>query len=76
MGGKVKVLEQEKTCFVLDKNEWVEADYIGVFQFSNVIDPSPMVGGHKSGVIAYPVVVVKLNDKLQNFILQKVKFSI
>lgn len=64
-----------KTCFVLHKKEWVEAEYMGLFQFSQVIDPSPLIGGHPGGVIAYPVAVVKINDKLVEYGTHAVKFS-
>lgn len=64
-----------ETCFTIYKGEWVEAKYLGLFQFSKVIEPSPMIGGHPGGVIAYPVAVVKLYDKLVKVDLAKVKFS-
>ena len=31
----------------------------GIFQFSNVIGESYMVGGHPGGVIAYPVAIIE-----------------
>ena len=31
----------------------------GFYQESNVIPPSPLVGGHSGGVIAYPVAVIE-----------------
>ncbi len=34
----------------------------GFFQRSTVIEPSPMVGGHPGGVVAYPVAVIELED--------------
>ncbi|MEK4650830.1 hypothetical protein [Niallia sp. FSL W8-0954] len=62
------------TCFVLNRNEWIEAEYIGVYQYSNVVTPSPMIGGHPGGVIAHPVVVVKMNNRLKEFSIYSVKF--
>ncbi|MCA1027564.1 hypothetical protein LCM23_15810 [Cytobacillus kochii] len=37
---------------------------MGSFQFSKEIEPSPMIGGHPGGVIAYPEAVVKLSNEL------------
>lgn len=54
-----------KNCYVMEKTELIEAEFIGIFQRSNVIDPSPMIGGHPGGVNAYPVAVVKLNGKFK-----------
>ncbi|MFT8709469.1 MAG: hypothetical protein ABF820_08580 [Sporolactobacillus sp.] len=68
------MIKQIKKCKVFIKSEWVEAEYVGVFQISDVIGESPMIGGHHGGVIAFPVVVAKVNDKLQQFALQKVRF--
>jgi len=65
----------KERCYVFHEKEWTEAEFIGVYQFSNVIEPSPMIGGHPGGVIAYPVVVVKMDDKLKDFGINKVKFS-
>ena len=31
----------------------------GFYQGSNVIPPSPLVGGHSGGVIAYPVAIIE-----------------
>lgn len=31
----------------------------GFYQESNVIPPSPLVGGHSGGVIAYPVAIIE-----------------
>lgn len=31
----------------------------GFYQKSNVIPPSPLVGGHGGGVIAYPVAIIE-----------------
>lgn len=49
----------DKECYVKVKNEWVEAEFVGVFQYSFVIDPSPMIGGQPGGMIAYPIAVIK-----------------
>lgn len=68
------MIKQGERCKVFRKSEWVEAEYVGVFQISDVIGESMMIGGHPGGVIAYPVVVVKMNDKLQQFALAKVRF--
>lgn len=51
-----------KKCEVHCNGEKYTADFYGVFQLSTVIDPSPMVGGHPGGVVAYPVAVVDFGD--------------
>lgn len=51
-----------KKCEVHANGEKYTADFYGVFQLSTVIDPSPMIGGHPGGVIAYPVAVVDFGD--------------
>lgn len=53
----------------------MEAEFIGVYQYSNVVAPSPMVGGHPGGVIAYPVALVKLHGKLKEVDPSKVTFK-
>ena len=51
-----------KKCEVTCNGERYIADFYGVFQLSSVIDPSPMIGGHPGGVIAYTVAVVDFGD--------------
>ena len=51
-----------KKCEVIANGKKYTADLYGVFQLSTVIDPSPMIGGHSGGVIAYPVAVVDFGD--------------
>lgn len=51
-----------KKCVVISNSKKYTADFYGVFQISTVIDPSPMIGGHPGGVIAYPVAVVDSGD--------------
>lgn len=58
------------------KKELVEAELVGVFQYSEVIPPSPMLGGHTGGVIAYPVAVVKHDDKLKQVRLTDVEYIV
>lgn len=43
----------------------VEGELIGVFQYSQPIGESPMIGGHNGGVVAYPVAVVKVGNELK-----------
>nr|WP_259547956.1 hypothetical protein [Heyndrickxia oleronia] len=64
----------DKNCCVKIKSELTEAEFIGVFQYSKVIDPSPMIGGHPGGIIAYPIAVVKLNGKLKEVKLSDITF--
>ncbi|WP_163583302.1 hypothetical protein [Gracilibacillus saliphilus] len=63
------------TVFVKGKEDLTEVEYIGVFQRSKVIDPSPWVGGHNGGVVSYPVVVVKTDEGLKEFSLSDVVFQ-
>lgn len=65
----------DKDCYVNIKDDLVEAEFIGVYQYSNVVAPSPMVGGHPGGVIAYPVALVKLHGKLKEVDPSKVTFK-
>jgi len=64
----------DKNCYVNIKNEFLEAKFIGVFQYSHVLEPSPMIGGNKGGVIAYPIAVVKLDGKFKEVKLSDVTF--
>ncbi|MGK4042224.1 hypothetical protein AB0Y20_07960 [Heyndrickxia oleronia] len=65
----------DKECYVKIKTELVEAEFIGVYQYSRVIEPSPMIGGHSGGVIAYPIAVIKLNEKLKEVKLSDITFN-
>lgn len=49
-----------------------EGEYIGVFQYSEVIGASPMIGGHRGGVVSYPVVVAKISKSFKQFRLDAV----
>ena len=53
-----------KVCKAKVNGNWQEVPFYGVFQFSDVIAPSPLVGGHKGGTMAYPVAVVELDNQL------------
>lgn len=64
----------DEKCYVKSENTWYEAKFIGVFQASRVVGESPMVGGHKGGMIAHPVAVVKLDGKLKQVLLSDIAF--
>ncbi|MEK5069795.1 hypothetical protein [Sporosarcina sp. FSL K6-1508] len=66
----------DKECYVKESGNWVEAEFVGVFQYSNVIEPSLMIGGHSGGVIAYPVAVVKMDGKIKEVKLSNVVFQV
>lgn len=68
------MIKQGEKCKVFSKKEWIEAEYVGVFQRSDVIGESMMVGGHPGGTVACPVVVAKVNNELKEFLLGEVKF--
>ena len=53
-----------KICKVKINDSWQEVPFYGVFQYTDVIGPSLLVGGHKGGTIAYPVAVVELDNQL------------
>lgn len=57
------------------ETEWREAEFMGVFQYSEVIGPSLLQGGHNGGVIALPMDVVKIDGEFQNVKINKVKFK-
>lgn len=65
----------DKECYVKVKSEMVEAQFIGVFQCSNVIPPSPMIGGHPGGVIAYPIALVKIDDRIKEVKVSDIVFK-
>lgn len=65
----------DKNCYVNINNDLVLGEFIGVYQYSQVIDPSPMIGGHKGGVIAYPTAIVKINGKLKETEISKITFK-
>lgn len=52
-------------CYVKVGEDFIEAELVGVYQYSKVIAPSPMVGGHPGGVIAYPIALVKIRSKFK-----------
>jgi hypothetical protein len=62
-------------CCIKENSELVKAEFIGVFQYSHVIDPSPMIGGHQGGLVAYPLAVVKHNGKLKEVKLSEITFE-
>lgn len=55
--------------------EIVEGELIGVFQYSQPIGESPMIGGHNGGVVAYPVAVVKVGNQLKEVPVNRVSFK-
>lgn len=61
-------------CLVYENPYWRDAEFLGVFQYSTVIQPSPMIGGIPGGIIAYPVAVVKVGSQLKEVRISEVKF--
>jgi len=55
----------KKDCYVSIKDDFVEAEFIGIYQYSKVVNASPMIGGHPGGMIAYPVAIIKLHGKFK-----------
>lgn len=52
-------------CYIKIGDDLIDAEFIGIYQYSKVINPSPMAGGHPGGVIAYPVAVVKIDSQFK-----------
>lgn len=65
----------DKDCYVTIKKELIEAEYVGVYQYSEPIGESPMIGGHPGGVVAYPLAVVKIDGKLKEVSLSSITFK-
>lgn len=65
----------DKDCYVDIKGDLVEAEFMGIYQYSTVIDSSPMVGGHPGGVIAYPIALIKLHGKFKEVDPSKITFK-
>lgn len=54
--------------------ETVDGELIGVFQYSQPIGESPLIGGHTGGVVAYPVAVVKIKNELKEVPINRVSY--
>lgn len=71
-------MEKSNICEVLIRthlgDRWQEAEFIGVFQYSDVVGASPMIGGHDGGTVAYPVAVVKMDGELKSVKTHMVRF--
>lgn len=65
----------DKDCFVNINDDLVEGEFVGIYQYSNVVDASPMIGGHPGGVIAYPIALVKICGKIKEVLPSKVTFK-
>lgn len=59
-------------CYVTVGDDLIEAEFIGIYQYSKVIDPSPMIGGHPGGVVAYPIALVKIDGKFKQVRMHEV----
>lgn len=64
-----------KDCYININDDLVEGEFVGIYQYSNVIDPSPMLGGHDGGVIAYPIAIVKISGKLKEVDISELTFK-
>ncbi|MFL1998370.1 hypothetical protein VYF65_004170 [Lysinibacillus irui] len=54
--------------------EVVEGELIGVFQYSQPIGESMMIGGHSGGVVAYPIAVVKIGNELKEMPINRLRY--
>ncbi|UPW82340.1 hypothetical protein [Lysinibacillus sp. Ag94] len=54
--------------------EVVEGELVGVFQYSQPIGESIMIGGHAGGVVAYPVAVVKIENELKEVPINRLRY--
>lgn len=64
-----------ENCYVNVNDELIEAEFVGVYQYSNVLGESPLIGGHRGGVRAFPVAVVKYGGKLHEAKISEVTFK-
>ena len=60
-------------CKALINDEWVEAEFFGIFQKAWSIGESSLRGGHNAGQIAFPVAVVKYDGRFYELVLERVK---
>lgn len=67
--------EPESDCHIKIGNEYYSAKFMGIFQYQDVIGESPMIGGHRGGVVAYPVAVVRHGAILKHVKLHDIKFK-
>lgn len=60
-----------RKCLVLG----LEMKFHGWFQRSDIIEPSPMAGGHSGGVLQYPVGLVEDSEgKMTEVLPKQIKF--
>ncbi|MFJ5771422.1 hypothetical protein [Psychrobacillus sp. NPDC093180] len=65
----------DKECYVKVQSDWLKGEFIGIFQHSEVLNPSPIRGGHNGGTIAFPIAVVRLNEQLKEVKLSDITFK-
>lgn len=65
----------DKDCYVKVNNVLLEAEFIGVYQYSQVLEPSIVRGGHGGGTVAYPIAVVKFEGKFKQVELSLITFK-
>lgn len=53
---------KQRKCEVKIDAQFVMATFHGFFQRARVIEPSPMIGGHPGGTVAYPVALVEFEN--------------
>lgn len=61
-------------CEVTIKGEKVEGEFVGFFQHSRIIDPSPMLHGHSGGTIAHPIALVCVDEAIKEVRPKDIKF--
>lgn len=62
-------------CKVNIGREIFDGEFMGLFQYSEIVAPSPMIGGHTGGVVSYPVAVVKVGKFLKQVRATSVHFE-
>ncbi|MBF1188254.1 MAG: hypothetical protein HXM02_09340 [[Eubacterium] sulci] len=60
-------------CTYKTKKGEVKAIFHGVYQRSEIVCPSLMLGGHPGGVVACPVAVIERSGKLEEVDLCDIK---
>lgn len=68
----IKIVPEVRACYVGDK----KAIFHGWFPFSEIVPPSPMIGGHGGGVLNFVCGLVEYNNGETDLIhARKIQFA-
>ena len=62
-----------KYLYDISNEDWRNGIFLGIFQRSKIIEPSPLAGGHNGGVLQYPVAVIEDENGLLEIEVWRVK---